>query len=76
METIKQCKQQVETVFCLPFKMSSIIKLEKFKGDGTQDVKACLQSFTQWAKFHDLPDSKVNAFPFYLEGHAKVWYEN
>lgn len=34
--------------------MSSIIKLETFEGDGTQDVKAWLQSFTQWAKFHDL----------------------
>lgn len=47
METIKQCKQQVETVFCLPFKMSSIIKLEKFKGDGTQDVKACFYAVGQ-----------------------------
>jgi hypothetical protein len=57
--------------------MSSLIKLEKFKGDGTQNVKAWLQSFTQWAKLHDLPDSKeVNAFPFYLEGHAKVWYDS
>lgn len=53
--------------------MCLIIKLEKFNGDGTQDVKASLHSFTHWAKCHGLPDSKtVNAFPFYLEGHAKV----
>lgn len=42
--------------------MSSIIKLEKFK-DGIQDVNAWSQSFTQLAKFYDLPDFKaVKAF--------------
>lgn len=56
--------------------MSSKIKLDKFKGDGTQDVNAWFESFCQWAKFHDLADDKaLDAFPFYLEGHAKIWYE-
>ena len=32
--------------------------------------------FFQWAKFYDLTDSKVlDAFPFYLEGNAKIWYD-
>lgn len=54
--------------------MSSIIKLEKLKGDGTQDVKAWFYAVCQ---FHDLPDSKkVNLYPLYLEGHAKVWYNS
>ena len=56
--------------------MSSAIKLVKFKGDGTQDVQAWLVIFFQWAKFHDLPDHKIiDAFPFYLEDNAKIWYD-
>lgn len=57
--------------------MFSIINLDKFKGDGTQDVKTWFTNFGQWAKFHDLPDEKIiDAFPFYLEGHAKIWYDS
>lgn len=56
--------------------MSSTIKLEKFKGDGSQDVNAWLVNFSQWANFHDLPDNKIlDAFPFYLEANAKIWYD-
>lgn len=63
--------------FLSTFKMFSIINLDKFKGDGTQDVKTWFTNFGQWAKFHDLPDEKIiDAFPFYLEGHAKIWYDS
>ncbi|XP_052690191.1 uncharacterized protein LOC128168126 isoform X1 [Crassostrea angulata] len=63
--------------FFSTFRMSSNIKLDKFKGDGSQDVNAWFTNFGQWAKFHDLPDSKIiDAFPFYLEGHAKIWYDS
>lgn len=63
--------------FFSTFRMSSSIKLDKFKGDGSQDVNAWFTNFGQWAKFHDLPDSKIiDAFPFYLEGHAKIWYDS
>ena len=56
--------------------MSSEIKLDKFKGDGSQDVNAWLTFFFQWSKFHDLPNDKiVDAFAFYLEGHAKIWFD-
>lgn len=57
--------------------MSSIIKLEKFK-DGIQDVNAWSQSFTQLAKFYDLPDFKAvkTFFTFYLEGYVKVLYDS
>ena len=52
--------------------MSSTIKLDKFKGDGSEDASAWLTIFFLWSKFHDLPYVKiVDAFPFYLEGHAK-----
>lgn len=56
--------------------MSSIFKLEKFNGDGTHDVNEWWTSFGQWSKFHyNLSNSKIiDAFPFYLEGHGKVWY--
>lgn len=47
MGTIKQCKQHVESFFSLPFEMSTIIKLEKLKGDGTQDVKAWFYAVCQ-----------------------------
>jgi hypothetical protein len=56
----------------LPYSMSSTIKLEKFKGDGTQNVNAWYTNFCQWAEFHELPERKlVGAFPFNLEGQAK-----
>jgi hypothetical protein len=56
--------------------MASAIKLVKFKGDGTQDVNAWLVNFFQWAKFLYLPDHKIiEAFPFYLEDTAKIWYD-
>ena len=57
-------------------KMSSAIKLDKFQGVGTKDVNAWLTNFFQWSKFHDLPNDKiVDVSPFYLERHAKIWYD-
>jgi hypothetical protein len=56
--------------------MLSTIKLEKFKGDGTQDVNAWLVNFFQWTNLYDLPDHKViDVFPFHLEENAKIWYD-
>lgn len=58
------------------FTMSSTIKLEKIKGDGSQDVNAWLVNFSQWANFHNLPHNKIlDAFPFYLESNGKIWYD-
>lgn len=35
-----------------------------------------LPIYFQWSKFHELPKYKfLDAFPFYLEGHAKIWYD-
>ena len=60
-----------------PFTMFSKIKLEKFKGDGTQSLTAWYTNFCQWAEFYELSEKKiVDAFPFYLESHAKVWYDS
>lgn len=57
--------------------MSSTIKLEKFKGDGTQNVIAWFTNICQWAEFHEVPDRKiVGAFPFHLEDQAKVWCDS
>ena len=35
-----------------------------------------LPIYFQWCKFHELPNHKIlDAFPFYLEGRAKIWYD-
>lgn len=57
--------------------MSSTTKLEKFKGDDTQNVVAWFTNICQWAEFHEAPERKiVGDFPFHLEDQAKVWYDS
>ena len=35
-----------------------------------------LPIYFQWSKFHELPNLKIlDAFPFYLEGRTKIWYD-
>ncbi|KAK3603684.1 hypothetical protein CHS0354_023281 [Potamilus streckersoni] len=59
-----------------PSGMSSALKLDVFTGDQPQNPTKWLDHFVQWAKFYDLSVEKVlNAFPFHLQGHAKVWYD-
>ncbi|KAK3597465.1 hypothetical protein CHS0354_041881 [Potamilus streckersoni] len=59
-----------------PSGMSSALKLDVFTGDQSQNPTKWLDHFVQWAKFYDLSVEKVlNAFPFHLQGHAKVWYD-
>lgn len=36
------CKQQVEYLTCLPFRMSSNIRLDKFQGNGTPAGHKCM----------------------------------
>ncbi|KAL3881014.1 hypothetical protein ACJMK2_033214 [Sinanodonta woodiana] len=56
--------------------MSSAIKLDVFNGDQSQNPVKWLDHFIQWAKFYELSESKsLNAFPFHLQGHAKIWYD-
>ncbi|KAL3887392.1 hypothetical protein ACJMK2_027334 [Sinanodonta woodiana] len=56
--------------------MSSSIKLEIFQGDQTQNPVTWLEHFMNWAKFYELSEPKIlNAFPFHLQGHAKIWYD-
>jgi len=55
--------------------MSSAIKLDVFNGDLSQNPVKWLYHFIQWANFYELSESKIfNAFPFHLQGHAKMWY--
>ncbi|CAG2246894.1 unnamed protein product [Mytilus edulis] len=58
------------------FNMSSILKIEKFKGDNTQNPETWLTNFNQYCSFYDLTKKKsAESFPFHLEGHAKIWYD-
>ena len=56
--------------------MLPTIELDKFKGDGTQDVNAWLVKFFKWVNFYNLLEHKVmDVFPYHLEGNAKIWYD-
>ncbi|CAG2191423.1 unnamed protein product [Mytilus edulis] len=58
------------------FIMSSILKIEKFKGVNTQNPETWLTNFNQYCSFYDLSKKKsAESFPFHLEGHAKIWYD-
>ena len=57
------------------FNMASNLKIDKFKGDNTQNVDTWLSMYKQYCSFCDLSDKKsADSFPFHLEGHAKIWY--
>jgi len=56
------------------FNMSSILKIEKFKGDSSQNAERWLSTFKRYCSFYDLSKEKsAESFPFQLEGHAKIW---
>ncbi|CAC5421917.1 unnamed protein product [Mytilus coruscus] len=43
------------------FNMSSILKIEKFKGDNTQNPETWLTNFNQYCSFYDLSKKKVQS---------------
>ncbi|CAG2197362.1 unnamed protein product [Mytilus edulis] len=58
------------------FNMSSFLKIEKFKGDNTQNPETWLTNFNQYCSFYDLSKKKsAESFSFHLEGHAKIWHD-
>jgi hypothetical protein len=57
------------------FNTPSNLKIDKFKGDNTQNVDTWLSMYKQYCSFYDLSDKqRADSFPFHLEGHAKIWY--
>ena len=57
------------------FNTASNLKIDKFKGDNTQNVDTWLSMYKQYCSFYDLSDKKsADSFPFHLEGHVKIWY--
>ena len=57
------------------FNTASNLKIDKFKGDNTQNVDTWLSMYKQYCSFYDLSDKKsADSFPFHLESHAKIWY--
>jgi hypothetical protein len=57
------------------FNTASNLKIDKFKGDNTQNVDTWLSMYKQYCSFYDLSDKKsADSFPFHLEDHAKIWY--
>ena len=57
------------------FNTASNLKIDKFKGDNTQNVDTWLSMYKQYCSFYDLSDKKsADSFLFHLEGHAKIWY--
>ncbi|VDI61164.1 Hypothetical predicted protein [Mytilus galloprovincialis] len=58
------------------FNMSSSLKIEKFKGDNSQNPETWLNTFKQYCSFYDLTKQKsAESFPFHLEDHARIWYD-
>ena len=57
------------------FNTASNLKIDKSKGDNTQNVYIWLYMYKQYCSFYDLSDKKsADSIPFHLEGHAKIWY--
>jgi hypothetical protein len=58
------------------FNMAPYLKIDKFKGDNSQNVDTWLSIYKQYCSFYDLSNKKsADSFPFHLEGHAKIWYD-
>jgi hypothetical protein len=48
------------------FNMASNLKIDKFKGDNTQNVDTWLSMYKQYCSFYDLSDKKsADSFPFH-----------
>jgi len=60
--------------FTYIFNTSSTLKIEKFKGDNTQNAETWLDTFRQYCSFYDMSKQKsAESLPFHLDGHAKIW---
>ena len=58
------------------FNIASNLKIDKFKGDNTQNVDTWLSMYKKYCSFYDLTDKKsAESFPFHLEVHSKIWYD-
>ena len=55
--------------------MASSIKLDKFKGDGSQHPKTWWNQFQQWIDLYDIPQEKITKIAtFQFSDYAAIWY--
>ena len=57
--------------------MSSVFRLENFRGDGSQSVESYLRRFDQYRACTGINDDQSLAtLAWHLDGTARVWFEN
>ena len=57
--------------------MNFSLQLDKFSGACDADAKSWLLQFAQYCTCYDLANkTKTNIFSFYLQDHAKIWYNS
>ena len=55
--------------------MISSIKLDRFKGGGSQNPKTWWNQFQQWIDLYDIPQEKITKIAtFQFSDYAAIWY--